>query len=83
MADNFGSEVVMILEDWQAEFPPQFEGISVVGNRWSPASHNIKDFLARNHVPYQWLDIETSETDAGVRSVVDLLEEKEKETCRW
>jgi thioredoxin reductase (NADPH) len=36
-----------ILEDWQAEFPPQFEGISVVGNRWSPASHNIKDFLVR------------------------------------
>ena len=33
----------------------QFEGIRVFGNRWSPASHNIKDFLARNHVPYQWL----------------------------
>src|SRR6185295_3150242 len=34
-----------LLEDWQASFPPQFEGIRVVGNRWSPASHNIKDFL--------------------------------------
>jgi thioredoxin reductase (NADPH) len=30
----------------------------VVGNRWSPFSHQVKDFLARNQVPYQWLDIE-------------------------
>ena len=67
-----------LLEDWQAEFPPQFEGIRVLGNRWSPASHNIKDFLARNHVPYQWLDIETAESDVDVRSVVDLLEEQDK-----
>jgi thioredoxin reductase (NADPH) len=67
-----------LLEDWQATFPPQFEGIRVLGNRWSPASHNIKDFLARNHVPYQWLDIETASTDAEVQSVVDLLAEEDK-----
>src|SRR6185436_7625573 len=67
-----------LLEDWQADFPPQFEGIRVLGNRWSPESHSIKDFLARNHVPYQWLDIETTETDADVRSVVELLEENDK-----
>src|SRR6478672_4315947 len=66
-----------LLEDWQAEFPPQFEGISVVGNRWSPASHNIKDFLARNHLPYQWLDIETAAADAEVRELVQLLDEEE------
>ena len=67
-----------LLEDWQAEFPPQFEGIRVLGNRWSPASHNIKDFLARNHVPYQWLDVETAEMDADVREIVELLTEEEK-----
>src|ERR1700738_875170 len=67
-----------LLEDWQAEFPPQFEGIRVLGNRWSPASHNIKDFLARNHVPYQWLDVETIDRDAEVRGVVDLLDDEEK-----
>src|ERR1700730_9221265 len=67
-----------LLEDWQAEFPPQLEGIRVLGNRWSPASHNIKDFLARNHVPYHWLDIETAAADSEVRSLVELLEEKEK-----
>lgn len=47
-----------LLDDWLASFRPPFEGIRVVGNRWSPQSHQVKDFLARNQVPYQWLDIE-------------------------
>ena len=55
-----------LLDDWQANVPVQFEGIRVLGNRWSPESHNIKDFLARNHVPYQWLDIETANTNSEV-----------------
>src|SRR5262249_28437005 len=67
-----------LLEDWQASFPTQFEGIRVLGNRWSPASHNIKDFLARNHVPYQWLDVETAATDADVRRVIELLDKSEQ-----
>jgi thioredoxin reductase (NADPH) len=50
-----------LLDDWQATFRPPFEGIRVIGNRWSPQSHEVKDFLARNQVPYQWLDIEQSE----------------------
>jgi thioredoxin reductase (NADPH) len=50
-----------LLDDWQAAFRPPFEGIRVVGNRWSAKSHALKDFLARNRVPYQWLDVETSE----------------------
>ncbi len=45
-------------DDWQASFRPPFQGIRVIGNRWSPQSHQVKDFLARNQVPYQWLDIE-------------------------
>jgi thioredoxin reductase (NADPH) len=67
-----------LLEDWQATVPLQFEGIRVLGNRWSPESHNIKDFLARNHVPYQWLDIETAETDTDIRALVELLDDEEK-----
>ena len=68
-----------LLDDWQANVPVQFEGIRVLGNRWSPESHNIKDFLARNHVPYQWLDIETANTNSEVQAIVDLLEEDEKQ----
>jgi thioredoxin reductase (NADPH) len=73
--ENFYPVLDELLEDWEAAFPPQFEGIRVLGNRWSPASHGIKDFLARNHVPYHWLDIETS--DEEVRSLVNLLDEEE------
>jgi thioredoxin reductase (NADPH) len=48
-----------LLTDWLAVYRPVFEGIKVIGDRWSPCSHNVKDFLARNQVPYQWLDVET------------------------
>ncbi|HIK15173.1 MAG TPA: FAD-dependent oxidoreductase [Leptolyngbyaceae cyanobacterium M33_DOE_097] len=47
-----------LLDDWLAAFRPPFEGIRVLGHRWSPLSHQVKDFLARNQVPYQWLDVE-------------------------
>lgn len=50
-----------LLDDWLATFRPPFEGIRVVGNRWSPQSHQVKDFLARNQIPYQWLDVELDE----------------------
>ncbi|MBD2113125.1 MULTISPECIES: FAD-dependent oxidoreductase [Cyanophyceae] len=50
-----------LLADWQANFRPPFEGIRVVGDRWNPQSHEIKDFLARNQIPYRWLDVERSE----------------------
>ncbi|MBD1909449.1 MULTISPECIES: FAD-dependent oxidoreductase [unclassified Leptolyngbya] len=47
-----------LLDDWRANFHPEFQGIRVVGDRWSPDSHRIKDFLTRNQIPYRWLDIE-------------------------
>ena len=47
-----------LLDDWQASYRPPFEGVRVVGHRWSPRSHDVRDFLARNLIPYQWLDIE-------------------------
>ena len=48
-----------LLDDWLAVYRPGFEGIRVIGDRWSPCSHNVKDFLARNQIPYQWMDVET------------------------
>ena len=50
-----------LLDDWQASYHPVFEGIRVVGHRWSPAAMEIRDFLGRNFVPYQWLDVEKDE----------------------
>jgi thioredoxin reductase (NADPH) len=47
-----------LLSDWFAKARPLFEGIRVAGNALSAASYVVKDFLALNHVPYQWLDME-------------------------
>ncbi len=60
-----------LLEDWQAEYRPEFEGVRVLGHRWSPLSHQVKDFLARNQVPYRWLDIER---DAEATKLLELAE---------
>ena len=48
-----------LLDDWQANYRPPFLGLRVIGTRWSPRTHAVKDFLARNQVPYRSLDIET------------------------
>jgi thioredoxin reductase (NADPH) len=52
-----------LLDDWSSTYRPAFEGIRVLGNRWSPRSYEIRDFLARSQVPYQWLDIETADAE--------------------
>jgi thioredoxin reductase (NADPH) len=50
-----------LLDDWQASYHPVFEGLRVIGHRWSPQANEIRDFLGRNFVPHQWLNIETDE----------------------
>ncbi len=50
-----------LLDDWQASYHPVFEGVRVIGHRWSPQSNDIRDFLGRNFLPHQWLNIETDE----------------------
>ena len=47
-----------LLSDWLANASIPYDGIRVAGTLWSPESHKVKDFLARNRLPYQWLDIE-------------------------
>lgn len=46
-----------LLHDWQCDYHPVFKGIKVIGYQFSQSSHELKDFLAGNLVPYQWLDI--------------------------
>ncbi len=47
-----------LLYDWESARIPIFQGIRVIGYQWSPQSHEIKDFLTRNNIPYQWLNYE-------------------------
>ena len=62
-----------LLHDWTATFRPPYEGIRVLGTRWSTRSYELRDFLARNQVPYQWIDVELAQTDPEVRGLVDSL----------
>lgn len=50
-----------LLDEWQANFRPEFNGIKLVGYQYSPKSHTVKDYLAGNLIPYRWLDIEDNE----------------------
>jgi thioredoxin reductase (NADPH) len=50
-----------LLNNWRLNNRDPFEGIRMVGIQWDPSSYKIKDFLARNNIPYQWLDIETND----------------------
>jgi thioredoxin reductase (NADPH) len=59
-----------LLADWLASVPLPFEGIRVAGTLWSPGSHAVKDFLARNRIPYQWLDLES---DPQAQALVEPL----------
>jgi thioredoxin reductase (NADPH) len=49
-----------LLDEWQNAYRPGFQGIKVVGYQFSPKSHNLKEYLAGNLVPYQWMDVEKS-----------------------
>ncbi len=62
-----------LLEDWQASYRPTFQGIRVLGTRWSPRSYELRDFLARNHVPYQWIDVELSANDPETKRLLEAL----------
>jgi len=62
-----------LLDDWQASYRPAFEGIRVLGTRWSPKSYELRDFLARNRVPYQWIDAEASANDPETKRLLDVL----------
>jgi thioredoxin reductase (NADPH) len=62
-----------LLDDWRASYKPTFEGIRVLGTRWSPRSYELRDFLARNRVPYQWIDVEASANDPETKRLLEVL----------
>ncbi|MBJ7596834.1 MAG: fused response regulator/thioredoxin-disulfide reductase [Candidatus Nephthysia bennettiae] len=60
-----------LLGDWRRANPDHTSDVRVVGHRWSERSHDIKRFLASNHVPYRWYDIEL---DVEARRLGDLAQ---------
>jgi thioredoxin reductase (NADPH) len=62
-----------LLDDWLASYRPPFQGIRVLGTRWSPRSYELRDFLARSHVPYQWIDVEGAANDPETKRLLEAL----------
>lgn len=60
-----------LLDSWNAERQPETSGLRLVGHPWSPQSHQLREFLASNLVPYRWLDIEK---DAEARRLAAAME---------
>ena len=67
-----------LLEDWSATQKPTFRGVQLIDHRWSPLGHELREFLAGNHVPYRWLDVEH---DPEAARLLELLSPEEKAAC--
>ncbi len=69
-------DLYQVLDDllgaWHATIELPYDGIRVAGTLWSSGSHSVKDFLARNRIPYQWLDIEAN---SEARELVEVAEQ--------
>lgn len=61
-----------LLDEWHANFRPEFQGIKLVGYQYSPKSHTVKDYLSGNLIPYRWLDIENEEKATGLIDEFDV-----------
>src|SRR6201997_3918061 len=72
-SEHLYPQVDDLLEDWQASYRPAFQGIRVLGTRRSPPCYALRDFLARSHVPYQWIDVEGSANDPEPKRLMEAL----------
>ncbi|MBO6573801.1 MAG: FAD-dependent oxidoreductase [Rhodothermales bacterium] len=61
-----------LLRDWRHLWRPGFDGLRVVADRWSARSHQIRDYLARNLIPYSFLDVEASDEARSLRREAEL-----------
>jgi thioredoxin reductase (NADPH) len=52
---------------WEAGAALEAGGVRLIGHRFSRATHELRDFLARNLVPARWLDVER---DAEARQLL-------------
>ncbi|HET9945514.1 MAG TPA: FAD-dependent oxidoreductase [Actinomycetes bacterium] len=50
-----------MIETFESEAAPEVRETKVVGHRWSAPSFAVRDFLARNAVPYRWVVVDEPE----------------------
>ena len=72
-AEHLYPQLDDLLDEWQASYHPAFQGIRVLGTRWSPKCYELRDFLARNRVPYEWTDVELTANDPETKRLLEAL----------
>jgi len=72
-AEHLYPQLTDLLDDWAASYHPPFQGIRVLGTRWSPRCYELRDFLARSLVPYQWIDVDFSASDPETKTLLEVL----------
>ncbi|WP_285568768.1 FAD-dependent oxidoreductase [Actinoallomurus iriomotensis] len=50
-----------LVETWRAVGDRPVEETKVIGHRWSAPTYEVRDFLARNSVPYRWYSVDEPE----------------------
>lgn len=60
-----------LLSAWSQNHQDGEDTVRVVGHLWSDRSYDVKMFLARNHIPYVWLDLERDEEARRLLALAD------------
>ena len=64
-----------LLDDWRSQYRPGYGGVKVIGSRFAPSVHQVKEFLTHNHVPYEFFDVEaTDERGVEARTLAEGVE---------
>lgn len=50
-----------LLAEWRAQARPGFSGLTLIGHQWSADTQALKEFLARNQVPYRHVDVRSEQ----------------------
>jgi thioredoxin reductase (NADPH) len=67
--ERFHRTVTELLEEWARSHLPGFEAVRVVGEDWSPRSHEIRDLLSRNGIPFGFYAAGSDRGSALLREV--------------
>jgi thioredoxin reductase (NADPH) len=65
-----------LLDAWGAGHKPRYEGLQVVGMRWSAKDHQVREFLSRNQIPFKWLDPEKTDAAAAMLTQYGMADAK-------
>ncbi|MEU2348037.1 FAD-dependent oxidoreductase [Modestobacter sp. NPDC049651] len=67
-----------LLEQWKRSARQPFDGLTLLGHQWSAETQELKEFLARNQVPYRHLQ---GEDAAAIRTAAELTDDAALPAC--